>query len=272
VALPSPGLSERLAHYTLDFEDDFSTAAPEPTKWIPFYLPQWVGSEAARARWEFSGGRLNLQIEHDQPSWSPDLTGGMVVSNFQTGVRSGPTGSGSGQHPFRPDLVVVEARPEQRLYLPHRGIVQIRMAALADPSAMVALWLIGFEDVPTRSAEICVAEIFGRNVGPNRAAVGMGVHPFADPAISDDFAEVELALDAREFHDYAIEWTDDEITWFVDDAPVRNVAQSPDYPMQLMLDIFEDRPAAAELGHGPEHYPKRFAVEYVRGYRRITLD
>jgi hypothetical protein len=58
------------------------------------------------------------------------------------------------------------------------------------------------------------------------------------------------------------------VTWFVDGAPVRTVAQSPDYPMQLMLDIFEDRPAAIELGHGPESYPKRLAVEHVRGYRR----
>jgi hypothetical protein len=67
-----------------------------------------------------------------------------------------------------------------------------------------------------------------------------------------------------------VEWTADGVTWFVDDVPVRSVAQSPDYPMQLMLDIFEDRPAAIELGHGPDDYPKRLAVEFVRGYRPLV--
>ena len=265
--LPSPALADRLVHYSLEFEDDFTSATPDPTKWVASYLPQWVGSNAARARWEFTERRLYLQIEHDQPLWSPELTGGMVVSNLQTGVRSGARGSGSGQHPFRPDLVVVEEQSEQRLYLPHRGVVEVRMAALDDPSAMVALWMIGFEETPDQSAEICIAEIFGRNVGTDRAAVGMGVHPFGDTTITDDFAEVGLALDAREFHDYAVEWTADGVTWFVDGLPVRHVPQSPDYPMQLMLDIFEERPAAVQLGHGPESYPKRLAVEFVRGYR-----
>jgi hypothetical protein len=263
-------LTDRLGLYVLEFDDDFSAAEPDPARWVSGYLPQWVGSDAARARWEFSESRLHLQIEHDQQPWSRELTGGMVVSNLQTGVRSGARGTASGQHPFRPGLVVVEQQAEQRLYLPHRGVVEVRMAALDDPSAMVALWMIGFEESPEQSAEICVAEIFGRNVGIDRSAIGMGVHPFGDPAIVDDFAEVELALDAREFHDYAVEWTDDGVTWFVDGLPVRTVAQSPDYPMQLMLDIFEDRPAAIELGHGPENYPKRLVVEHVRGYRRIS--
>ena len=32
---------------------------------------------------------------------------------------------------------------------------------------MVALWLIGYEDEPDRSGEICVCEIFGRDAAPN---------------------------------------------------------------------------------------------------------
>ena len=45
---------------------------------------------------------------------------------------------------------------------------------------MVALWMIGYEDPPERSAEICVCEIFGREVGVDHALVGMGVHPLGD--------------------------------------------------------------------------------------------
>jgi len=58
-------------------------------------------------------------------------------------------------------------------------------SGLDDPRAMVALWMIGLEDEPERSSEICVAEIFGRTVGPDSARIGMGVHPFGDPAIAD---------------------------------------------------------------------------------------
>jgi hypothetical protein len=45
----------------------------------------------------------------------------------------------------------------------------------------------GYEEEPHRSAEICVCEIFGRDVTPDRASVGMGVHPFGDPLIVDEF-------------------------------------------------------------------------------------
>ena len=41
---------------------------------------------------------------------------------------------------------------------------------------MVALWMIGFEDEPERSGEICIVEIFGRDVAAGPRAVGMGIH------------------------------------------------------------------------------------------------
>ena len=47
-------------------------------------------------------------------------------------------------------------------------------------------------------------------------AVGMGVHPFGDPSITDEFVRPELPIDAREFHDYAVEWTPDHVAFFVD--------------------------------------------------------
>jgi hypothetical protein len=38
---------------------------------------------------------------------------------------------------------------------------------------MVAFWMIGFEDAPERSAEICICEIFGRDVQRDDAVVGV---------------------------------------------------------------------------------------------------
>ncbi len=56
--------------------------------------------------------------------------------------------------------------------------------------------MIGFEDEPTHSAEICICEIFGRDVG-SLDRVGMDVHPFGDPAIRDEFAAETVGNDAR---------------------------------------------------------------------------
>jgi len=73
----------------------------------------------------------------------------------------------------------------------------MRAQALDDPANMVALWMIGYEDQPERSAEICVFEIFGREVRGDVAAVGMGVQPHGDPAIVDEFSKESLAIDIR---------------------------------------------------------------------------
>lgn len=248
--------------YELEFEDTFAGDALDPARWLPWYLPQWSGRDRAAARYRVGGGRLRLLIEADQQPWCPELDGELRVSSLQTGVFAGPVGSKVGQHRFHSDAVVREEQEAVRLYTPQHGVVEVRLRASDDPLAMVAFWLIGYEDEPERSGEICVCEIFGRDVGPGRAAVGMGVHPFGDPRLADDFTREELAIDAREPHLYAAEWTPDRVSFFVDDEHVRTVGQSPGYPMQLMLGIYELPGERA----GP--YPKELVVERVAGYRR----
>jgi beta-glucanase (GH16 family) len=132
---------------------------------------------------------------------------------------------------------------------------------------MVAFWMIGYEDEPNRSAEICICEIFGRDVGPDSVRVGMGVHPFGDRAINEEFSAETLGLDARQFHVYAAEWTPDHVAFFVDNEPVKTVHQSPRYPMQFMLGIYEF-PDEGESS-APGGYPKEFVIDYVRGYRPV---
>ena len=155
------------------------------------------------------------------------------------------------------------------LYTPRYGLFELRASALADPANMVALWMIGIEDIPEHSAEILVMEIFGRDVEPERVRVGMGVHPFGDPSIRDEFAAESVAIDARQPHDYAAAWTPDHVAFYIDERLVKVVRQSPAYPMLFMLDIYEfsDGPGPASP---PERYPKVFAVEWFRGYRQVT--
>lgn len=249
----------------LEFDADLSGPELDLTQWIPHYLPQWSSRERTRARYDVADGVLRLRVDADQPSWSAEYDGTTQVSNLQTAVRSGPVGSATGQHPFRDGLVVREAQGDRRLYTPHFGRVEI-VAAIdgIDEHAMAALWMIGLEEEPEQSAEICVFEVFGRDIADDGSAlVGMGVHPFNDPSIGDDFEQVRFHDDVREPHTYTVDWRPDEVVFSIDGLVRKRVAQSPQYPMQLMLDVFAfppEPPATAS-------YPQSFAVHAVRGYR-----
>jgi hypothetical protein len=246
-----------------EFDETFTADTLDLTRWLPYYLPHWSSRERSAARYAVGGGELRLLIERDQEPWCPELDGPVRVSALQTGSFAGAVGSTVGQHRFNPAARVKEAQPNVRLYTPQHCRIELRARATDDPCSMVALWMIGYEDAPARSAEICVCEIFGRDVFPDNAVIGVGVHPFADPRISDDFSRVTVPIDAREFHIYAAEWTPAGVTFLVDGQEVKQVDQSPAYPMQLMLTIYEFPPDAGASA-GP--YPKEFVVDYVRGY------
>ena len=251
--------STTAAERRLAFSDGFDRGALDPGRWLAAYLPQWSSRARAAPRYAFENGRLVLVIEADQTPWCPRWDGLTRVSSIQTGVFAGPLGSSIGQSRFRPDLVVSEEQASARLFTPRYGRIEMRATANPDPDVMVALWMIGFEDEPQRSGEICVAEIFGRDVGPGSVRVGMGIHPFGDPDLVDDFEQVELPIDATEPHTYAADWTPSGVDFLVDNRRVKHTDQSPDYPMQLMLGIYEFAPS-------PDGYPKRFVVDHVLGY------
>jgi hypothetical protein len=251
---------------TLDREDDFAGPDLDRTLWLPHHLPQWSSRAASAARYRLDGRALRLVVEDDQPPWCPEFDGGTRVSSLQTGVLTGPVGGRAGQHRFTADAVVREEQDAVRLYTPQYGFFELRAAFPSDPSSMAALWMIGYEDEPDRSAEICVAEIFGRDVRPEGAAVGMGVHPFGDPRITDEWARQPVAVDVTDFHLYAVEWTPEHVAFFVDDALVSVVRQSPGYPMQFMLGIYAFPGADGVLP--PPSSPREFVVDRFRAYRR----
>jgi hypothetical protein len=248
----------------LDFEDTFDGRELDRSRWLPWYLPHWSSRERAAARYELRDGGLRLRIDPGQQPWCPEWDGEVRVSSLQTGQFSGPVGSRVGQHRFHADAVVREEQESVRLYTQRYGRVELRARATDHPDAMVALWLIGFEDEPERSGELCVCEIFGRDVGERESKVGVGVHPFGDPALEDDFEQVSVPLDVTEPHEYRADWTPAGVVFAVDGEIVKTTAQSPAYPLQLMLSLYEF-PAGGE--RRPETYPRVFDVEAVRGFR-----
>ena len=262
-----PGDQERRrldrSRFELEFHEDFSGETLDPQRWIAHYLPHWTTPERSAARYDLCPGLLRLRIDRDQPAWRV-ADGEMRVSNLQTGTFSGPVGSPIGQHRHRSDLTVVTAHPTRRLYSPSGGLAEATMRASPDSTCMLAFWLVGFEASPDASGEICVAELFGHAIGPERSHVRVGVKAHHDPRLSTDMDELVLDLDATEWHTYSAAWTSAGIRFFVDGALVRSVHQRLGYPLQLMLDLFE-------FPEGPERdpaaYPKVAEVKAVRGYR-----
>jgi len=252
--------------YELEVDERFDRHQLDERLWLRHYLPHWSSREAATARFDVGGGELRLRIDADQPPWNREHDGWIRVSGLQTGQFSGPLGSRIGQLQFADGLVVREAQSPAALYTPRYGLFEVRLRGVDDPANMIALWMIGFEDSPERSGEICICEVFGREMAAGGARIGMGIHPWADPHLAEDFELVPVGIDPREPHWYAAEWTPERVAFYVDEVPVKVVDQSPSYPMQLMLSLYE-------FGEGPEplspreSYPKIAVVERFRGWR-----
>jgi hypothetical protein len=243
--------------------DDFDAAVLDTDVWIPSYLPMWSSRAASAATYAIADSELRLTIPPEHGLWCEGEHDPLRVSGIQSAVWSGPVGSTRGQQPFRDGLVVREFQPEQRGWTPQHGLIEVRARMRLSPRSMAAVWMVGLEDEPERCAEICIFEVFGDalELGENgpTAAVGMGVHPFRDPAISDEFDAPRLALDVTEFHVYAADWRPGRVEFLVDGEVVKTVEQAPDYPMQCMVALFDfpGRAAAA-----PDHVPE-FALDYV---------
>ena len=230
-----------------DLDERFPGPALDPDVWFPYYLPHWSSRAASAATYSVGDDGLHLSIPPDQPSWCPDLhPEPLRVSCVQSGSFAGPLGSSVGQQPFAAGLTVQEEQPTLWGYTPQYGHIEVRMRGSVTDRSMFAFWLSGIEDTPERSGEICVAEIFGNTVRSGQADVGLGLHRFRDPALVEEFATERLVIDVAEFHVYAVDWLPGSLTFTVDGRQVRRLQQAPDYPVQLMLGVFDFPSQAAD--------------------------
>ncbi len=249
----------------LRLDEHFTGDALDLDVWFPYYLPHWSSRAESQATYVVRDGALHLSIPTDQPLWCADQHEvPLRVSCIQSGSFAGPVGSTIGQQPFREGLLVREEQPTWWGYTPRYGHVEVRMRGIITHRSMIAFWMSGIEDRPERSGEICVAEIFGDAVRDGSAAVGNGVHRFRDPALTEDFTGEPLPIDVAEFHTYGVDWRPESLTFTVDGAQLRQLDQSPHYPVQLMIGVF-DFPAKAPPGQMNVPVPE-LVVSHVRGY------
>lgn len=215
-------------------------------------MPAWSSRAAAAATFATGPDGLDLFIPPSQPLWCPDLHDGPLrVSAVQSANRSGPVGSTDAPQPFRDGLVVREEQPTVLGFVPHFGSIAVTCSAHLSPRSMFSAWMVGLEDEPDRCGEICIMEVFGDTVHGGRADVGQGIHRFRDPALREDFSAEPLDIDVEQPHTYAVHWRPGTVAWTIDGVTTRTADQAPDYPMLLILGVFDfpDRPGPA--GHVP---------------------
>ena len=249
--------------YRLEINENFDGGTLNTDLWLPYYLPHWSSRERSATRYRLEDNTLVLYIDENDTPWCPEFDGGVKCSSLQTGLYAGEVGSAQGQHRFNKACVVREAQPTQRLYTPRYGFFEVRVKAPAIPGTVATLWMIGVEEQPQESGEIAMFELFGDQITPESSVVRYGIHPWQDATLTDEFYRDTLPIDAAEFHTYAVEWTPTHVDFYVDNLHQRRVMQSPAYPMQFMLGIY-DIPGTDKR---PDHYPKRFVIDYFRAYQ-----
>ncbi|WP_407360469.1 hypothetical protein [Microbacterium sp. LBN7] len=241
-----------------DFSDDFRDGL-DTEKWIAHYLPQWTVSERSEARYRITESGLELRIDAEQLDWREE-DAPMRVSNLQTAVFSGAVGSMRGTHRHRADgLEVRTATPTRILFAPSRGRVDLTVAASTDDGCMLAAWLVGTEHLAeTDSGEICIFEIDADAVSAaTRARTGIKAHH--DPRLTTDMAEIVLPFDASAPHTWTVIWGDGETTIGCEGRVLRRMPQAPEYPMMLLIDLFE-------VGAPSGTYPKTAVISEVRAW------
>ena len=248
----------------IELDERFEGDALDPEVWFPYYLPHWSSREQSAAVYVIREGELHLLVPPQQPLWCPDLHDEPLrVSGVQTGSFAGPVGSTVGQQPFKEGLTVREEQPTFWGYTPRFGRIEVIMRAELTPRSMFGFWLEGIEDRPEHSGEILVAEVFGEAIEDGSAAVGMGIRGFRDPDLIGDFSTPRLPIDVSELHTYRVVWNPESVEIAVDEMPVRRLEQSPGYPMQLMVGVF-DFPARDPSGEWAGYVPE-LVVSSVKG-------
>ncbi len=247
-------------------DERFAGPDLDPAVWVPAYLPAWSSRADAAASYALTPAGLRLRLPADHGLWCPDRhRPPLRVSGVQTGNWSGPVGSTRAQQPFLEGLTVREEQPTLWGFTPRFGWLEVELSATIGPRSMFSAWMVGLELEPDDCGEICIVEVFGDTVRDGQAGLGCGIKQIKDPRLRQEFSADPRPLDVGEPHVYAVDWRPGRVEFFLDGEHVRTAGQAPDYPMQLIIGLF-DFPEQPDPG-GLEPDEPTLMVHRVSGQR-----
>ena len=141
------------------------------SKWIPASCEGGHGVLAARTG--SSTVSYILGILEDQEPWCPEFNGPVRV-HLQTGCSPGEFARGPHRRFSAQNAGSAGCSRRQRTFTPRYGCFEIRARCVLGATNVAAFRMIGFEDEPDRSAEICIVEVKGASARrPRPGSVGI---------------------------------------------------------------------------------------------------
>ncbi|WP_303312734.1 glycoside hydrolase family 16 protein [Hymenobacter sp. BT730] len=158
------------------------------------------------------------------------------------------------------------------------GRFEIRAQLPAARGIWPAIWMLpddwkyGDKSWPD-NGEIDIMEYVGYRPGVVQASTHCHKYYFRTNNQKTDSIQVEDATTA--FHVYALEWTPETITAFVDDKPYFTSTNEHsgweawpwDHPFHLLLNVAVGGDWGGKMGIDETAFPQRMLVDYVRFYR-----
>ncbi|MCC7022511.1 MAG: glycoside hydrolase family 16 protein [Thermomicrobiales bacterium] len=228
-----PGAQNAASGWQLVFKDDFDERALDARKWATAF--PW-------GRDRSSVGELQY--------YAPDA---FRLKNGHLSIVARPSQGGS--HAYDSGLI-----SSHDSFAPEYGRFEIRCKIPQGKGLWPAFWLLPLDT--SWPPEIDVFEALGDDPETVHLTAHWsdgGVHrqkgsEFTGPDFSEDF------------HTFAVEWTPETLTWFVDGVKRHEVSgRSPSGPMYLLanLAVGGDWPGAPDAS---TRFPASFDIDYIRAY------
>ena len=225
--------SQPATGWQLVFQDDFNGGSLDERKWTSAF--PWGRDRSnvgelqyyAPDAFKVNGGNLNI-IAKPTPDKSHLYDSGLISSHDS--------------------------------FAPEFGRFEIRCKIPPGKGLWPAFWLLP-EDT-SWPPEIDVFEALGQQP----KTVHMTAHWLQNGDHQQDGKEYTGPDFSRDFHTFAVEWSADKITWFVDGVKRHELSgQSPQGPMYLLanLAVGGDWPGAPDAS---TQFPATFSIDYVRAY------
>ena len=159
------------------------------------------------------------------------------------------------------------------------GRIEARMKMPIGQGIWPAFWMLSTDEVyggwPT-SGELDIMEYLGHEPKKVHGTIHFG-NPWPNNSSSTaEFSIQNTDLNA-DFHDYALEWTDQEIKWFVDGylyaAKSRSVVGSLKWPFDQKFHFLLNLAVGGNWPGNPNFstvFPQTFEIDYVRVYDLVN--